>query len=185
MKKLIAAVLLAVAILGLCGCAKENEDSVREEDIRAICELATLECYYNNVAVVNKEKDNIFQKDRKMWIEYEGKATIGIEMEEVEIKVTGNVVNVTIPDAKLLSLDYTFNENSYISSADGWLSSNEISTKDQQDAMVTAQEKMKQEILSNESLFIKAEDKAKTLIENYIVKMGEAAGQEYIIEWKD
>lgn len=183
MKRLAAIVLLVAIILSLCACTQKKVEPLREEDIRAICELATLECYYNNVAKIDKQADNIFQKDRKMWIEYEGKATIGIKMSSVVIEINGETVSITMPKAEILSTDYTFNENSYISSADGWLVKNEISTEEQQAAVVAAQEAMKQSILSNDGLFIKAEARAKELIEHYINKLGEATGQEYTIKW--
>lgn len=183
MKKIIAVALLFVLLLSLCSCSKKEAAPLREEDIRAICELATLECYYNNVAKIEKEADNIFQKDRTMWIEYEGKATIGIKMSDVVIKVSGTTVNITMPDAEILSTDYTFKEDSYVASSDGWLWPNKISTEDQQAGVIQGQEAMKEAILNNKALFLKAEDRAKELIENYITKLGEAAGQEYTINW--
>ena len=87
MKRMVAATLLLFVIIGLLGCAQEKQEILSEEEIRGICDLATLECYYNNVAKLDKKADNIFQKDRKMWIEYEGKATIGINMADIEIQV--------------------------------------------------------------------------------------------------
>ena len=183
MKKIIDVALLFVLLLSLCSCSKKEAAPLREEDIRAICELATLECYYNNVAKIEKEADNIFQKDRTMWIEYEGKATIGIKMSDVVIKVSGNTVNITMPDAEILSTDYTFKEDSYVASSDGWLWPNKISTEDQQAGVIEGQEAMKEAILNNKALFLKAEDRAKELIENYITKLGEAAGHEYTINW--
>lgn len=183
MKKCVAVILLLVLVLSLCACNQEQPVPLREEDIRAICELATLECFYNNVAKIEKEADNIFQKDRTMWIEYEGKATIGIKMSDVVIQVSGNTVNITMPDAEILSTDYTFTEDSYVASADGWLWPNKISTEDQQAGVIEGQEAMKESIKNNTALFLKAEDRAKELIENYITQLGEAAGVEYTINW--
>lgn len=183
MKKIIAAALLLVLLLSLCSCTQKADASLREQDIRAICELATLECYYNNVAKIKKEADNIFQKDRTMWIEYEGKATIGIKMSDVAIKVSGNTVNITMPDAEILSTDYTFKEDSYVASSDGWLWPNKISTEEQQAGVIEGQEIMTKAIINNKSLFLKAEDRANELIENYIINIGETTGQEYVIIW--
>lgn len=183
MKRVVTIVLILVIIFGLCGCTQEKTVNISEEEIRGICDLATLECYYNNVAKLEKEADNIFQKDRKMWIEYEGKATIGIDMANVAIQVNGNNVKIKMPKAEILSIDYTFNEDSYISSADGWLAKNEISTEEQQEAVVAAQKAMEQAIMDNKGLFVKAESRAKELIENYILKIGEVIGVEYVIEW--
>ena len=183
MRRVFSFILLIVVFVSLSACSKKETESLRVEDIRAICELATLECYYNNVAKIKKEADNIFQKDRTMWIEYEGKATIGINMSNVEIQIIGDTVRIKMPDAEILSTDYTFKEDSYVASADGWLWPNKISTEEQQSGVVEGQEVMKQSINDNKGLFLKAEDRAKELIENYITKLGEAAGKEYTIEW--
>lgn len=184
MKKAAAIVLLMVVIVGLCACKAGGNKDLREEDIRAICELATLECYYNNVAKINKEADNIFQKDRKLWIEYEGKVTLGIKMSDVEISIKGTTVRITLPEAEILSKDYTVYEDSYIASADGWLVKNEITADEQTEAVKIAQTEMEEAINENKALFMKAEDRAKELIENYILQVGEAIGKEYTIEWK-
>ena len=185
MRRIVAVILLFVVALGLVACSKKEPKPIRVEDIRAICELATLECYYNNVAKIDKKADNIFQVDRKMWIEYEGKVTLGIRMSDVQIETKGEKVYITMPKAEVLSSDYSFKENSGISSADGWLVKNKISVKDQQTAVVKAQDKMVESIKDNKEMLLKAESRAKELIENYIVKFGEATGQEYTIVWKN
>ena len=183
MKRVTVIVLLVIVLCSLSACKQKEAEELRVEDIRAICELATLECYYNNVAKIEKKADNIFQVDRTMWIEYEGKATIGIKMSDVVIQVSGDTVNIKMPDAQILSTDYTFKEDSYVASSDGWLWPNKISTEEQQAGVIEGQEAMKQSIANNKGLFLKAEDRAKELIENYITKLGEAAGKEYTIEW--
>ena len=184
MKKAIAIILLIVTIFGLCACKRQGSNNLREEDIRAICELATLECYYNNVAKINKEANNIFQKDRKLWIEYEGKVTLGIKMSDVDININGTTVHITLPKAEILSKDYAVYEDSYIASNDGWLFKNEITADEQTEAVKVAQGEMEKAINDNKALYTKAENRAKELIENYIKQIGEATGKEYTIAWK-
>ena len=183
MKRFAAVLLLLAVIFGLCACAQKNGTPLREEDIRAICSLATLECFYNNVAKIHKKADNIFQKDRTMWIEYEGKATIGVDMSEVIINISGNTVNITMPAAKVLSIDFTINEEDYVVSVDGWLWPNKITAQDQQAAVDEGQKAMKEAIESSKELFLKAETRAKELIENYIQKLSSVVNQEYTIVW--
>ena len=65
MKRIISILLVLVTILCLSSCGKKSDAELKVEDIHAICELATIKCYYNNVAQIDKKKDNIFQKDRK------------------------------------------------------------------------------------------------------------------------
>ena len=184
MKRAAAIVLLIVVIVGLCACKPRGNKDLREEDIRAICELATLECYYNNVAKINKEADNIFQKDRKLWIEYEGKVTLGIKMSDVDIDINGATVRITLPKAEILSKDYAVYEDSYIASKDGWLFKNEITADEQTEAIEAAQAEMEKAINDNKALHMKAEDRAKELIENYIMQIGETFNKEYTLEWR-
>lgn len=189
MKRLLATILFIVSIFTLCACAEEEIVPVlKEEDIRAVCELATLECYYNNVAKIEKKASNIFQKDRKMWIEYEGVARIGIDLREMTISITGNTITMTMPKAKILSIKPNkekLNEDSYVSSADGWLIKNPVTVEEQEEAIAKGQQEMETAVINNAGLFERAESRAKKLIENFIAQMGEIIGQEYTIIWKE
>ena len=174
-------------MFSLSSCSKKNEGELRVEDLHAICELATIKCYYNNVAQIEKKKNNIFQKDRKMWIEYEGEAIIGINLAKLEIEIGNESVNITMPEAEILSISpikETLNENAYVASADGWLFKNKITTEDQEEAVSKGQLEMENAIKENPALFRKAENKAKELIENYIKNLSETIGKEYTINWK-
>lgn len=186
MKRTFAFFLLLICVLTFCACSSSSEDTLQVEDIRAVCQLATLKCFYNNVAILNKEADNIFQKDREMWIEYEGEAVIGVDMSKATITITGNTVNITLPKAQILSIAPvvpTLNEDSYIVSSDGWLFKNKITAEDQEAAINLGQEEMKEAILANNTLLTQAEERAKELIENYINQLGNATGKKYTIVW--
>ena len=59
MKKVIRTVLLVLMSLSLVACGK-NEDEKKEiipqsSQMKSICELATMDCYYHNVAKYNEE----------------------------------------------------------------------------------------------------------------------------------
>ena len=185
MKKIIAALVLVSLVLGMGACAKTEEKPISVEDIHAICELATMKCFYNNVAKYEKKADNIFQVDREMWIEYEGVVILGIQMENVVIKTKGDKVYITLPKAEILDWNYTINKDSIICSTDGWLVKNKITTEEQQEAVTASLENMLEEVRKNDELFLKAELRAKELIEGYVLKFGEATGQEYTIVWKN
>ncbi len=186
MKRIICVLIVLICALSLLSCT-QNRSDLGAEDIQAICELATIKCYYNNVAQVEKEKENIFQKKRKLWIEYEGEAVIGINMAEVTIEVDDEVVEITMPKAKILSIkpvDETLNQKSYVASEDGFLFKNKVTTKDQNDAVDKGQEEMRKAVSENADLFLRAENKAKELIENYVNSVSEFSGVEYTIVWK-
>jgi len=189
MMKLIKIVSLIITVsIVLAGC-NSKQVNVNEPDvaqIRAICNLATLECYYHNVAKSDKTADSWFQTDRKFWIEYTGIAKIGIDMSKVSMEIDGNNITVTIPEAELLDIDIceeSLNEDSYIQSADGFIIKNKITADDQTAAIKDAQSKMAESVKSNNTLMINAQERAKDLIENYINRMGELSGIEYKINW--
>lgn len=188
MKNIIVSILLIITfLLSLCSCSQQKQAVIKEEDIHAICELATLKCYYNNVAQIEKEKENIFQKDRKMWIEYEGVATIGVDMSQVKVKTSGNTITINMPEAELMSLGLntdTFGEKEIISSHKGWFGIS-INTEEQNQAMILGDEEMEKAIKENKALFVKAQDRAKELIKCYIDKIGSAAGVDYEIKWEN
>lgn len=189
MMKLIKIVSLIITVsIVLAGC-NSKQVNVNEPDvaqIRAICNLATLECYYHNVAKSDKTADSWFQTDRKFWIEYTGIAKIGIDMSKVSMEIDGNNITVTIPGAELLDIDIceeSLNEDSYIQSADGFIIKNKITADDQTAAINDAQSKMAESVKSNNTLMINAQERAKDLIENYINRMGDLSGIEYKINW--
>lgn len=186
MKRFITLGLLVITLLCLSSCGKSHGEPLEAVNIRAMCELATLKCYYHNVAEINKKADNIFQKDRKMWIEYDGEATIGIDMTELDIEVKGEVVEITMPEAKVLSIDKEeLSADNFTSSADSWFIKNKISGEDQSKAIDEAQKLMEQTASENKALLMQARENAKELIENYINQMSKATGYEYVIKWHD
>ena len=97
-----------------CACGKEDvQIQPQEAQMRSICELATLECYYHNVAKYKEEDAEgilLWKKDKHFWMEYEGVVTLGIDASLVTIDVNGTDVNITMPKARIL--DCKVNEES-------------------------------------------------------------------------
>lgn len=193
MKRKISLLLVFMLMIStLSGCSEKEEATVKEPDItqvRNICNLATLECYYHNVARSVKESEDgishLFEKDRTFWIEYTGVARLGIDLSKVTMGINGTDVNITLPEAEVLDISIVENsldENSYIVSDDS-INKNKITAEDQTEAINKAQENMKNEVKNNSSLLLSAQNRAKTLIENYIKQLGEASGVEYNIHW--
>ena len=193
MRKTAIVFVLILVISMFSGCAQKSEANPKEPDItqiRSICNLATLECYYHNVAKSEKKVgsgiSHIGEVDRKFWIEYTGIAKIGIDMSKVDMKIEGEKVTVFIPNAKLLSIDISetdLNEKSYITSGDSWFNNNKITADDQTSAINNAQSTMAESVKNNSSLLLSAQSRAQELIENYIVQLGQLSNIEYKIEW--
>ena len=128
MKKVISTVLLVLMSLSLVACGK-NEDEKKEiipqsSQMKSICELATMDCYYHNVAKYNEEDASgiwLWKKDRKFWIEYAGVVTVGIDASLVNMEVKDDTVTITLPPAKILGCkvdESTLTEDSFIVAKD-------------------------------------------------------------------
>ena len=153
--------------------------------MKAICELATLECYYHNVA---KYKENdaegilIWKKDKNFWIEYSGVVKVGIDMSVLDIEVNGDKVTITLPEAKILSIkvdETTLTKDSYIIAKD----SASIEAADQKKAYEVAEDNMLKSTSGDIVLLKSAQQRAKLLLEEYIKNIEEITGKEYSIEW--
>lgn len=110
MKKMIALLLALAALLGCTACGQKEEAPTVELDVtemRAICELSTMDCYYHNVAKYF-EKDaqkgflGIGKKDKRFWMEYSGVVRMGIDVSLVKVEVEDMQVTITIPEAMLM-----------------------------------------------------------------------------------
>lgn len=187
------ALAMFVCFLSACSASRSTSSGNQVPNIsqiRSICELATLECYYHNVAKSVKPKQegimHIGEKDRDFWIEYTGTVKLGIDMSQVSMDMDDNNVTITLPKAEVLEVSVdedSYNEDSYIMDQDGW-NKNKITAEDATEAIKVAKEEMKQTAMENSSLLLNAQERAKKLIENYLVRIGDAVGVEYDIDWK-
>ncbi|MDE6904683.1 MAG: DUF4230 domain-containing protein [Lachnospiraceae bacterium] len=200
MPKILVLALFCGLLTPLWACGKDkthSENAIAAEEttekpqapcpdisqIRSICELATLECYYHNVAISTKEKgqglSHIGEKDREFWIEYSGVAKLGVNMANVNMEIQDKEIVITIPKAQLLGLsDYTFSPDSYISEDDG-INKNPITPENQTQAVAKAQEDIRQRFSKDDAMLMRAQERAKSLIENYIQKLSEIWQADY------
>lgn len=193
MKRFILVVVSTLLLGTLGGCSNKAQDAKGNEpdlvQIKSICNLATVECYYHNVAksvkTAGDKLSNLGEKDRTFWIEYTGVAKVGIDMSKVSMEIDGENVTITMPSAELLSIsidEASLNEDSYTSSADG-INSNKITAEDQTSAIDDAQKTMEENVKNNASLLLNAQNRAEELIENYIKQLGEISDVDYKIKW--
>ena len=74
MKKTMIALLVLLAVT-TTACGKGVELEPQDSQMKAIFELATMDCYYHNVAKYLKEDASgmlWWEKDRHFWVEYSG-----------------------------------------------------------------------------------------------------------------
>lgn len=191
MKKTIE-VLVLVVMLGVfcsCGAEKEVADTTQMEpelsQMKTISELATMECYYHNVAEIY-QKDAVgyflWKKDKNYWISYDGIVTLGIDASQLDLEVKGDNVKITIPPAKVLSSkpnadsitedSYYYKENSAVPDSD-----------EQFEAYKQAEEEMEKTASNDSALLVQAQQRVQSLLEDYVKNMGEVLGKEYTITW--
>ncbi len=189
MKKLITLFVVLTLCLTIISCTTEKNESQEVEpqvsQMKSICELATMKCYYHNVAKYTKEDASGFwfwRKDRKFWVEYAGIVTIGIDTSKINMEVQDENVTITIPQAQVLSCkvdDATLTDDSFIIAK----GSAKVEAKHQTEAFKDAQAKMQESASGDTILLANAQQRAQKLIEDYVNNIGDCVGKKYKINW--
>ena len=181
--------LVGTVVLCLTGCGKETQ-TADFSGVTSVCELATLKCYYHNVAKAETEASGIFAKwlktgYKKIWTEYSGIIEYGIDISQVTVSEPdkNGVVTVTMPDAQVLNVDVDEDSLGTPLTDTGFLTS--VTTEEKTTTLAGAQETMEQQAKENTEMLSQAKARANTLIEEYIKNVGESIGEEYTVEWKD
>ena len=171
MKKMIALLLALAALLGCTACGQKEEAPTVEPDVaemRAICELSTMDCYYHNVAKYF-EKDaqkgflGIGKKDKRFWIEYSGVVQMGIDASLVKIEVEDMRVTITIPEAKVLKCTVdseSLSQNSYIVDEN----SAKVKAADEGLAVSEAERQLEETAAKDKTLLANAQQRSKSLL---------------------
>ena len=191
MKKIIKLLSILLVICTLAGCQNGDakpKKNIEIEDMRAISELATVECYFHNVAKSEQFLDNawydFWHKDSiRFWIEYDGIVSIGIDADKLNIEVSkDNVVTIDLPQP--IVLNAKVNPDSLTKDKFYYDSKSEMPNAiDETEVFVQAQKNMVDSASSNTALMNNARENAKELLKNYVNTVGEATGVSYIIEW--
>ena len=123
-----------------------------------------------------------WKKDKKFWIEYSGVVTLGIDVSQVEVEVTETQVTITMPPAEVQSCrvdSSSLTEDSFIV-ADGSAS---IDAEDEVAAFDAAQTALEDTASRDSVLLANAQQRAQSLLEDYIKNVGNMVGKEYSIQW--
>ena len=189
MKRFMKSIIVFLLMLSVSGC-NQNDVTISKidiKDMRAIAELATIECYFHNVAkseeILDKAWYEVWKKDIvKFWVEYEGIVYIGVDCDKIKVAVEGDNVKITLPKANVKKSkvnELTLNKDSFYYDKNSEKPTVEQETK----VFESAQHSMEEAAKENISLLESAEENAKELLENYVETIGEALGIEYTIEW--
>lgn len=184
----LSAILLSFS---LCSCGNEEVQEADFSGCKDVAELATIECYYHNVAEIKNDGTsylfgalNVGYK--KAWFEYRGSVKLGIDASEIVVSKPDDsgVVRVVLPEARVMgSPDVDVDSISQLVSSTGLLTP--ITSEEETKALADAQAKMLEMAQQDETLKRQARNRAQILIEQYIVNIGEATGVEYTVQFED
>ena len=185
---LLALAITITVISSLFGCSQLAKDKPNFSGYRDVAELATLECYYHNVAEIynpGKTFGPFHTGEKKAWFEYRGSVTIGIDVSRVVISEPDKdgVVTISLPQAEIMGMpdvDETSFSDMYADT--GFLAS--ITAEEQTAALAAAQNAMLEQAENDESLRNQATERAKILLEEYVIHVGEALGQTYTVRFE-
>ena len=184
MKKISSLIMAVVTVFSLAACAQKEEKPAELDvsQMKAICDLAVMDCYYHNVAKF-KEEDAAgalwWKKDKHFWVEYDTVVTLSIDASLVEIAVDGTDVTITLPAATVQGGGIDSETFSYIVAK----GSAPIVSDDEQYALVAAKQDLMNRVKSDTALLDSAQQRAKELLTQYIENIGEEMGQEYNVTW--
>ncbi len=188
MKKLVCLFIIFTMCITTASCSKDNtlkEIEPQASQMKSICELATMRCYYHNVAKYTEENASgmwFWEKDRKFWVEYAGIVNIGIDTSKVKMEVKKDNVNITIPQAQVLDCkvdNATLTEDSFIVAKN----SAKVEAEHQTAAFKEAQSKMQEAASKDTALLSNAQQRAQKLLEDYVNNIGNCIGKKYKINW--
>ena len=188
---IIFAVLFVIAIVIIK--FPDNEEKIVEKaefsDVSKICELATLKCYYHDVAEFQKDPDGLFKYGlfkygaKKMWMEYNGIVKIGNDVGQVKVEdpTEDGIVRIYVPQATIL--DVYADKDTISDPIEDNGKFTEITADEKAQAFSAAQATMKENANQDSSLLNQARNNAKELLKQYVVNVGKQIGQNYTVEW--
>ena len=192
-KKIISILCVGMLLLSLNGCKsmekEEKSAQINLQQMQEICQLATLECYYHNVAKSDTSKRVLWwNTNKKLWIEYTGIVKMGIDVSKVSMEVEDDdTVVITLPNAQILGCkvdEDSLTEDSYYIEKQG-LGVGDITADIQTNAFQEAQKNMREVADNDTTQLFQARQRAKSLLESYVKNIGNVIGKDYKIEWRD
>ena len=187
-KQSVAAACMTALLLLTTACGKAEAPVLpvpQEEQMKAICQLAVLECDYHNLAKFEQKDASKFlwmTKDKRFWVEYSATAVLGIDVNQVSMDLEGNVVKVTLPKAEVLDCNVngdSLSPDSYIVDKD----SAPVTAEDEVHAFKDAQNHLQQTVEADSDMLDLAQTRVEELLKNYVNSLAKATGTEYRVEF--
>lgn len=187
-KQSVAAACMTALLLLTTACGKAEEPALplpQEEQVKAICQLAVLECDYHNLAKFEQKDASKFlwmTKDKRFWVEYSATTVLGIDVNQVSMELQGDVVNITLPKAQVLDCKVngdSLSKDSYIVDK----ASAPVTAEDEVYAFQEAQDGLQKTVEADNNMMNLAQKRAEELLRNYVNRLAKATGTEYQVEF--
>lgn len=188
-KQSVAAACVTALLLLTTACGKVEEPALpvpQEGQMKAICQLAVLECEYHNLAKYQDgqkvERFLWMTKGKRFWVEYSATAVLGINADQVSMKLQGDVVSITLPRARVLNCKVngdSLSKDSYIVDKD----SAPVTAQDEVAAFQDAQDGLQKTVEADNNVMNLAQKRAEELLRNYVNSLAKATGTEYQVEF--
>lgn len=188
-KQSVAAACVTALLLLTTACGKAEEPALplpQEEQVKAICQLAVLECEYHNLAKYQDgqkvERFLWMTKGKRFWVEYSATAVLGIDADQVSMELQGDVVNITLPRARVLNCKVngdSLSKDSYIVDKD----SAPVTAQDEVAAFQDAQDGLQKTVEADGDMLNLAQTRVEDLLRNYVNSLAKATGTEYQVEF--
>lgn len=161
-----------------------TEEQIKEE-VSAISEWATLEYAYTNVGKFENTIDfygwNVPFTTKSFIITYNGIMKLGVDMDQLEISIDGNVIYITMPQAEVLS--HVIDESSLEVLDETKNIFNPIQIEDYTGFATEEKQVMEAKARSN-GLFLDAENRTKDQLKAFIEGSLDE-GQDYTVKFID
>lgn len=187
-KQSVAAACVTALLLLTTACGKAEEPALplpQEGQMKAICQLAVLECDYHNLAKFEQKDASKFlwmTKDKRFWVEYSATTVLGIDVNQVSMELQGDVVSITLPKAQVLDCKVngdSLSKDSYIVDK----ASAPVTAEDEVYAFQEAQASLRQDVEADQNMLNLAQTRAEELLRNYVNSLAKATGTEYQVEF--
>lgn len=188
-KQSVAAACVTALLLLTTACGKAEAPVLpvpQEGQMKAICQLAVLECEYHNLAKYQDgqkvERFLWMTKGKRFWVEYSATAVLGINADQVSMELQGDVVSITLPRARVLNCKVngdSLSKDSYIVDKD----SAHVTAQDEVAAFQDAQDGLQKTVEADNNMMNLAQKRAEELLRNYVNSLAKATGTEYQVEF--
>ena len=187
-KQSVAAACVTALLLLTTACGKAEAPVLpvpQEGQMKAICQLAVLECEYHNLAKFEQKDASKFLwmiKDKRFWVEYSATAVLGINADQVSMELQGDVVNITLPKAQVLHCKVngdSLSPDSYIVDK----ASATVTAEDEVYAFQEAQDGLQKTVEADNNMMNLAQTRVEDLLRNYVNSLATATGTEYRVEF--